>query len=128
MVVLHESYTTDQSNFLILQKRLFLSPSHHAMAKRSKLLAALDAHKGIEHSKERQKQLQKQAEKRKKQKDTLVHGVSDAASEAKAVPLGNGIHVTTKVSDDREVDIDGIVGSSLVCSRPRILHAKWLMA
>ena len=38
------------------------------MAKKSKLLAALDAHKGRDFKKERQKKLQKQAERRKKTK------------------------------------------------------------
>ena len=38
------------------------------MAKKSKLLAALDAHKGRNYELERQKSLQKKAEKRKKAK------------------------------------------------------------
>ena len=38
------------------------------MAKKSKLLAALDAHKGRDFKKEHQKKLQKQAERRKKTK------------------------------------------------------------
>ena len=36
------------------------------MAKKSKLLAALDAHKGVDHELERQKKLQKQAARRKR--------------------------------------------------------------
>lgn len=40
------------------------------MAKRSKLLAALDAHKGIDYTKERQKKLAKAAEKRKSRKQS----------------------------------------------------------
>lgn len=38
------------------------------MAKKSKLLSALDAHKGRDFEKERQKKLQKAAEKRKRSK------------------------------------------------------------
>ena len=46
------------------------------MAKKSKLLAALDAYKGRDYKLEKQKQLQKQAERRKKSK------VSKDASES----------------------------------------------
>ncbi|KAL8695781.1 MAG: hypothetical protein Q9224_003167, partial [Gallowayella concinna] len=39
------------------------------MAKKSRLLSALDAHKNLDHSLERQKKLQKQAAKRKRSKE-----------------------------------------------------------
>ena len=41
------------------------------MVKKSKLLAALDAHKGRDYKLEKQKELQKRAEKRKKSKETV---------------------------------------------------------
>ena len=48
------------------------------MAKKSKLLAALDAHKGRDFKKEHQKKMQKQAERRKKTKP--VEEVSEKES------------------------------------------------
>lgn len=48
------------------------------MAKKSKLLSALDAHKGRDFEKERQKKLQKAAEKRKRSKAEQQEEDSDA--------------------------------------------------
>ena len=53
------------------------------MAKKSKLLAALDAHKGKNHKREHQKKLQKEAEKKRKSKQipdsTVNHGDENVA-------------------------------------------------
>lgn len=51
------------------------------MAKKSKLLAALDAHQGRDFKQEHQKKMQKQAERRKKSKpeDDLSESESEAA-------------------------------------------------
>ncbi|KAL8655167.1 MAG: hypothetical protein Q9226_003160, partial [Calogaya cf. arnoldii] len=40
------------------------------MAKKSKLLSALDAHKNVDHDLQKQKKLQKQAAKRKRSKES----------------------------------------------------------
>ena len=50
-----------------------------SMAKRSKLLAALDAHKGVNHKLENQKKQQKQAEKRKRSKEARTAAEPDEA-------------------------------------------------
>lgn len=42
---------------------------HYTMAKKSKLLSALDAHKNVDYSLQKQKKLQKQAAKRKRSKE-----------------------------------------------------------
>ena len=61
------------------------------MAKKSKLLAALDAHKGRDYNLENQTQLQKQAERRKKSK------VSKDASDAESTGEG-GAQLNGKTS------------------------------
>lgn len=68
------------------------------MAKKSKLLAALDAHKGRDFKLEKQKKLQKQADKRKKSKsqpqqldtgaeqdDTVVKSTLNGISQASEI-------------------------------------------
>ena len=60
------------------------------MAKKSKLLAALDAHKGRDYKLEKQKKLQKQAERRKKTKTVEQVSGSDNADENVAKVIGNG--------------------------------------
>ena len=52
------------------------------MAKKSKLLAALDAHKGRDFNKEHHKKMRKQAERRKKKTKPGVDEVSEIESEA----------------------------------------------
>lgn len=60
------------------------------MAKKSKLLAALDAHKGRDYKLEKQKKLQKQAERRKKAKTAEQVSSSDNAEENGAEVIGEG--------------------------------------
>lgn len=50
-----------------------------SMAKRSKLLTALDAHKGVNYKLENQKKQQKQAEKRKRSKEARIGAEPDEA-------------------------------------------------
>lgn len=50
--------------------RKFTTHRHITMAKKSKLLAALDAHKGRDYKLEKQKKLQKQAAKKKRSHPT----------------------------------------------------------
>lgn len=64
------------------------------MAKKSKLLAALDAHQGRDSKKEHQKKKQKQAERRKKSKpgDDLSESRGEAA-------VGAKVHNTSAQTD-----------------------------
>ena len=60
------------------------------MAKKGKLLAALDAHKGRDYKLEKQKKLQKQAERRKRLKTVEQVSGSDNADENGAKVTGEG--------------------------------------
>ncbi|MCJ1417627.1 rRNA-processing protein and EBNA1-binding protein ebp2 [Xylographa parallela] len=68
------------------------------MARKSKLLAALDAHKGKDYKLEKQKTLQKDAAKRKRIKAAAQISTDDAGSEPEAV----GNDVQQQLGDDSE--------------------------
>ncbi|MCJ1431309.1 rRNA-processing protein and EBNA1-binding protein ebp2 [Xylographa pallens] len=68
------------------------------MARKSKLLAALDAHKGKDYKLEKQKTLQKDAAKRKRIKAADQKSTDDAASEPEAV----GNDVQQQLGDESE--------------------------
>ena len=66
------------------------------MARKGKLLAALDIHKGRDFKLERQKRLQKQAEKKRKSKVIAKEGqptATDEEEDAGAVAQSNRTHV-----------------------------------
>ncbi|KAL8747079.1 MAG: hypothetical protein Q9190_000986 [Brigantiaea leucoxantha] len=67
------------------------------MAKKSKLLLALDAKKGIDHGKERQKKLQKEAAKKKRAK-AAQNSLDDLQKES------NGDEVDEENEDTQESD------------------------
>ena len=72
------------------------------MAKKSKLLAALDAHKGRDYSLEKQKKLQKQAAKRKKarsQTQTTEAEIQTQEEIPAAIPVNGTNH---ELEDDTE--------------------------
>ena len=74
------------------------------MAKKSKLLNALDRYKGVDYELERQKKMQKQAEKKKRAKlEKAVNGV-DASGR------GNGIYGRTMNNEENvQADFDNDV-------------------
>ena len=81
------------------------------MAKKSKLLAALDAHKGRDYQAEKQKKLQKQAAKRKSEKP---EGQEDALERPDILVRGaNGIQELSEESEgwesDESEEFDGLV-------------------
>ncbi|MCJ1256115.1 rRNA-processing protein and EBNA1-binding protein ebp2 [Lignoscripta atroalba] len=73
------------------------------MVKKSKLLAALDAHKGRDHKLEKQKKLQKEAEKRKQSKqipdELAVGSIQGGGAES-----NNGVSQLNEESDGYESD------------------------
>ncbi|MCJ1403730.1 rRNA-processing protein and EBNA1-binding protein ebp2 [Xylographa trunciseda] len=68
------------------------------MARKSKLLAALDAHKGRDYKLERQKTLQKNAEKRKRTKEAAQDVTDDAIPEVEA----DGDDVEAQLDEESE--------------------------
>lgn len=79
---------------IITISRLSLNTGTAKMAKKSKLLAALDAHKGTDFKKEHQKKLQKQAERRKK-----TNPVDDASEGEIEAADGAQVHNTSAQLD-----------------------------
>ena len=85
------------------------------MAKKSKLLAALDAHKGVDHELERQKKLQKQAARRKRSKAASKlrnGGETNLEVEAEA----NGTKEQSQLEDGWESDDRSGDDSTAVCN------------
>lgn len=73
------------------------------MAKRSKLLAALDAHKGKNYEHKKQKTLQKKAEKKKKAKQEPLSSNHDNEHE-EDLKLNDDVPAPEKDSDGWESD------------------------
>ena len=73
------------------------------MAKKRKLLAALDAHKGRDYKLEKQKKLHKQAERRKKSKNVEQVSGLDNGEENGAKGIGEGSRLEDE-SDGWESD------------------------
>lgn len=87
------------------------------MAKKSKLLTALDEHKGVDHKLEKQKKLQKQAAKRKRLREQKnLNGENDQFGIKK--PLMSGA-LPAEADDDPECGSeDGSNASSAVVQDP----------
>ena len=68
-MILSKSFWLDVGNNCFAR----LPKIKHIMAKKSKLFAALDAHKGRDYQAEKQKKQHKQAEKRKRMKKVKAH-------------------------------------------------------
>lgn len=85
------------------------TPAHfqrYTMAKKSKLLAALDAHKGRDYKLEKQKKLQRQAVKRKKARLQIQSAEAESEIEAETkteIPI-NGRHELGEESEGWESD------------------------
>ena len=90
------------------------------MVKKSKLLAALDAHKGRDHNLEKQKKLQKQAAKRKKSK------VQASTSEKENVdgPVNGSLPMPEVESEGWESDESEAADTTAVCRAPTIKNVQ----
>lgn len=80
------------------------------MAKKSKLSAALDAHKGVDYSLLKQKKLQKQAQKKKKAKQAghSINGTNGVDSAVAQEPDTNGQDEAQWETEDSEILHNGV--------------------